>query len=192
LKPWARRLLVAPAGYHPARRSMPHHRFLIDLDRVGSSYLLLLAIVAVGALAGLLFRVGVAGRIIAVVSVLVQGGIRAGFRLWVVLLSWAPWPAYLALVVAFLLLGLAGGRAVPWLNVACALVLLFLGVTACLAYMFIDVERYEVARGYKALHNPLKGQELAVNLIRFGTHVGVPLLASASVAVVLGFALLNE
>ena len=42
----------------------------------------------------------------------------------------------------------------------CGLVLLFLGVTACLAYMFIDVERYEVARGYKALHNPVQGQEL--------------------------------
>ena len=24
--------------------------------------------------------------------------------------------------------------------------------------MFIDLERYEVERGYKAVHNPLKGQ----------------------------------
>ena len=29
---------------------------------------------------------------------------------------------------------------------------------ACLAYMFIDLERNEVERGHKAVHNPLKGQ----------------------------------
>ena len=70
----------------------------------------------------------------------------------------------------------------PWLAVLCGAVLLFMGVTACLAYMFIDLERYEVGRGYKAVHNPLKGQELAVNLVRYGHQVGVPLLAAASVA----------
>ena len=40
--------------------------------------------------------------------------------------------------------------------------------------MFIDVERYEVERGYKAVHDPLKGQELAPNLARYGHQVGVP------------------
>ena len=57
-----------------------------------------------------------------------------------------------------------------------------MGLVACLAYMFIDVERYEVARGYKALHNPLKGQRLAVELARYGHQVGVPLLAAAASA----------
>ena len=33
-----------------------------------------------------------------------------------------------------------------------------MGLTTCLAYMFIDLERCEVERGYKAVHNPLKGQ----------------------------------
>ncbi len=66
-----------------------------------------------------------------------------------------------------------------------------MGLATCLAYMFIDLERYEVERGYKALHNPLKGQELALHLVRYGQRVGVPLLAAAAVAVIGGFALLN-
>jgi hypothetical protein len=84
---------------------------------------------------------------------------------------------------------LGGHSAIPPL--ICGLALLFLGVTACLAYLFIDLERYDVARGYKALHNPLKGQELAANLVRYGPQVGMPLLLVASVGVVAGFALLN-
>ncbi len=44
------------------------------------------------------------------------------------------------------------------LTVVCAMIPLFMGLTACLAYMFIDLERYEVDRGHKAVHKPLKGQ----------------------------------
>ena len=39
-----------------------------------------------------------------------------------------------------------------------------MGAIACLAYMFIDLERNEVERGHKAVHNPLKGQVLALHL----------------------------
>ena len=46
------------------------------------------------------------------------------------------------------------------------LALLLIGVTSCVAYIVIDQERYEVARGYKVLHNPGKGQELAFELPR--------------------------
>jgi hypothetical protein len=66
-----------------------------------------------------------------------------------------------------------------------------MGLATVLAYMFIDLERYEVARGYKALHNPLKGQRLATELARYGHQVGVPLLASAAVGMIGGFALVN-
>ena len=59
-------------------------------------------------------------------------------------------------------MGVAGWAAV--MSVGCALAALGLGLAAVLAYMFIDVERYEVARGYKALHDPLKGQKLAAEL----------------------------
>ena len=58
--------------------------------------------------------------------------------------------------------------------------------------MFIDLERYEVERGYKAVHNLLKGQELAVHLGRYGEQVSVPLLVAATVGMVGGFALLNQ
>ena len=86
---------------------------------------------------------------------------------------------------------MAGG---PWpaLRVLCGLAPLFMGIIACLAYMFIDLERNEVERGHKAIHNPLKGQVLAMNLERYGKQVRIPLLISATVALIGGFALLNQ
>ena len=48
------------------------------------------------------------------------------------------------------------------------------------------------SRGYKAVHNPLKGQELALYLVRYGQKVGVPLLAAATAGMIGGFALLNQ
>ena len=86
---------------------------------------------------------------------------------------------------------MAGG---PWpgLRVLFGLVPLFMGIIACLAYMFIDLERNEVERGHKAIHNPLKGQVLAMNLERYGRQVRIPLLISATVALIGGFALLNQ
>ncbi len=166
--------------------------FLLDLDRVGSSYSLLLAFVGLGVLAGLLFWSGIVGRVLGLVSLLIHRGIAAGFWLWKRLLAWATWPLFLALVVVVLLAGLASEPISPFLPLLCGVTLLLLGVTTCLAYMSIDLERYEVARGYKALHNPLKGQELAINLVRHGPQVGVPLLAAATVGVVAGFALTNQ
>lgn len=57
--------------------------------------------------------------------------------------------------------------------------------------MFIDIELYEVARGLKALHDPMKRQRLAAEVARYGHQVGVPLLASSAVGMLGGFALLN-
>ncbi len=91
-----------------------------------------------------------------------------------------------------LVLGWAAGLEASWLAVLSGAALLFIGVTACLAYMFIDLERYEVGRGYKAVHNPLKGQQLAVNLVHYGHRAGVSLLMTAAVAAVGGFAMLNQ
>src|SRR3954449_5347971 len=138
---------------------MPTLALVLDLERVGSSYLLLGTFVALGVLAVALFYTGGLNVVLGLVRLVVQGAIRTGFRLWARLLSWATWPLFFALVVAVLGLGLWGTRVAPPLALACGAALLFLGVTTCLAYMFIDLERYEVARGYKALHNPLKGQE---------------------------------
>ena len=112
--------------------------------------------------------------------------------MWRRLFSWADWPRFLAVVVALLTLGWTAGLLAPWFAVLSGAALLFTGVTACLAYMFIDLERYEVGRGYKAVHNPLKGQQLAVNLIEYGHRVGLPLLTAAAVAAIGGFAMLNQ
>ena len=87
--------------------------------------------------------------------------------------------------------GVAGGP-LPGLRVVCGLAPLFMGAIACLAYMFIDLERNEVERGHKAVHNPLKGQVLAMNLERYGKQVRIPLLIAATVALIGGFALLNQ
>ncbi len=46
----------------------------------------------------------------------------------------------------------------PELRIVCGLVPLFMGIIACLAYMFIDIERYEVEQGHKAIHNPSRGR----------------------------------
>src|SRR5205807_3050198 len=55
-----------------------------------------------------------------------------------------------------------------------------------------DLERYEVERGHMAVHNPLKGQSPAMHLARYGQQVRVPLLIAATVALIGGFALLNQ
>ena len=47
-------------------------------------------------------------------------------------------------------------------------------------------------RGYKSIHNPLKGQILAENLKHYGKQVRIPLLIAATVAMIGGFALLNQ
>lgn len=123
---------------------------------------------------------------------IVRGSIRRGFLLWERLFAWASWPLLLAITAGLLTVGWAAAGFVPVVTVACALAPLCMGLTACLAYMFIDLERYEVERGHKAVHNPLKGQGLALDLVRYGPQVGVPLLASATIGMIGGFALLNQ
>jgi HEAT repeat protein len=167
-------------------------KWFVELDRVHSSYLLLAGLASVAITAFLLHRVGVIGAVLQVVGILVRLGIGQGFRLWERLLSWASWKLFLALVIGFLVTGIWAGGTWPVLKVGLGLAPLFMGVIACLAYMYIDLERYEVERGYKAVHNPMKGQELAVHLARYGPMVRVPLLIAATVAMVGGFALFNQ
>jgi HEAT repeat protein len=165
--------------------------FLIRLNQLDSSYLILLLVVGAGLAAGALFYTGVLGWIIGGVGRLLGGCIRKGFQLWELLFGWATLPIFLGIVLGWLALGWIASWFFPLLTIVCALIPIFMGVTACLAYMFIDLERYEVARGHKAVHNPLKGQGLADYLMRYGHQVGVPLLAAASFGMIGGFALLN-
>jgi HEAT repeat protein len=166
--------------------------WVIELDRADLDYAVLGTLALAALTAWLLFRVGLLGWALRLLGGAVRGSVRLGFALWERTLSWAPWPLFFAVAVGLLLTGGVAAAYRPGLTVACAVAALFMGVAACLAYMFIDLERYEVERGYKAIHNPLKGQELARHLARYGHRVGVPLLAAATVAAVGGFALLNE
>ncbi len=160
-------------------------------DQLDSSSLVLVCLAVLGAAAVVLIKLRVMGWVLRLLGVAVRAGVRAGFEAWKRLFSWADWPRFFGVVLGLLAAGWVGGLLTPWLSVLCGAALLFTGVTACLAYMFIDLERYEVGRGYKAVHNPLKGQQLASNLIQYGPRVGVPLLMAAAVAAIGGFAMLN-
>src|SRR5690348_11951065 len=113
-------------------------RFLFDLDRVGASYLLLLTFAGLGLSAGVLFWLGVVGVVLRAVQVVIQSGVRAGFRLWARLLASASWPWFLALALALVMLGLVLRPVLPFMAVVCGTALLFLGVITCLAYVFLD------------------------------------------------------
>lgn len=164
----------------------------LSFSRVGSSYLILAALAALLVVAGVCFQIGLIDFVFRVFGKIVKGGILRGFLLWEALFSQARWSVFLLMSVGFIAIGVMTSDDVPIVTLLCGIGTLFMGVTACLAYMHIDLERYAVERGYKSIHNPVKGQDLATHLILYGDRVGVPLLAAAAVAVIGGFALLNQ
>ena len=166
--------------------------WLIELDQVHSSYLLLGTLALAGSVLGILYQIGLLGWVIRLVGIGIRSAIRNGFLVWRRLLSWATWPLFLGTVAGLLFLGWALNGVLPALTLLCGFAPLFMGVTTCLAYMFIDLERYEVERGYKAVHNPLKGQELAYHLAEFGQQVRFPLLVVATLGMIAGFAMFNQ
>ena len=170
---------------------MDQIRSVIRLDQLSSSYFVILFLTLIAIAAGFLFRIGVIPWGLRVFAYLVRTSIVGGFRLWERLFAWASWPLFLTIVLSFLFVGWACSGTLPFLTLLCAVVPLFMGVTACLAYMMIDLERYSVARGHKSVNNPLDGQELAANLVRYGQAVGVPLMITSTIGMVGGFAMLN-
>ncbi len=166
--------------------------WLVRLEHFHTSYLLLGMLVGTALAAGVLFRIGLAGWMLRCFAEVVRASIRGGFRTWEYLLGWASWTEFLGIVCALLLAGGIFGGWVPALRILCGLALLIMGSSACFSYMFIDLERNEVERGYKTIHNPLKGQIVADGLIRYGKQVRIPLLIAATVAMIGGFALLNQ
>jgi HEAT repeat protein len=169
----------------------PDFSLLQHLDRL-NSLSLLLGFALLALFLALLYATGLLGLLLSLVQKLFQGSIWLGFLIWRRCLSWAQWPAFLVLVFGLLAIGMFGGERFPYLGLLCGLLLLVGGISTCLAYVLIDLERYEVARGYKALHKPLQGQELASNLVRYGPQVGPLLMILASVAVIGGFTLTND
>jgi hypothetical protein len=117
--------------------------------------------------------------------------LQAGFRLWKRLFAGLHWGALLGIILGAQLFGMFGGGAWSLLCILGGLALLLIGVTGCIAYVIVDQERYEVSRGYKVLHSPVSGQQLAENLLRYGPRVGLSLLLTACLASITGFTLLN-
>jgi HEAT repeat protein len=166
--------------------------WLLRLDQTLSSYSILTAILGVILLVGVLERIGLLGWALEQFGRATRWAVRSGFLAWERCLSWASWWVFLLLAAMLLITGAFATDIVPAVTLGCAALSLAMGVSACLAYMFIDVERYEVERGRKAVHDPAKGQELAPNVARYGHQVEVTLLAGAAAAVIGGFALLNQ
>lgn len=164
--------------------------FLVHLDQLRSSYLVVLLLVLLVSAAIILFKIGLIEWAMIALASAIRGSIHYGFQFWRRFFSWASWRSFLAMVATSLLIGWAMQHQ-SMLTIVFAMIPLFMGTTACLAYMHIDLERYAVSRGHKAVHNPLAGQELAVNLVQHGQAVGVPLLVTAAAGMIGGFALLN-
>jgi HEAT repeat protein len=165
--------------------SLPH------LGKYDPSTAILISVIVAAAMIFVLLKLGAIRFLVSSFSKVVRRFVRAGFELWKRTLVWAIWPYFAFTIAVVLALDWLVVDWWPWFGLISGTILLYMGVITCLAYMFVDVERYEVGRGYKALYNPLKGQELATSLARYGHQVGVPLLLAASVAAVCGFALLN-
>ncbi len=132
------------------------------LDHFNSSQVVLLAFVAAAAVGGALYLLGVVNLAVRLSAWLIRSLLRGGFACWAALLAWMPWPVLLGLIIVGQFLAWFSGPRHWHLDIAVGALLLFIGLTSVMAYMVIDQERYEVARGHKALHNPGKGQELLV------------------------------
>lgn len=167
-------------------------RWIVDLEHVRTSYLLLGTLAAGGIAAGVLFKLGVVGWALRAFGLIVRTCVELGFRTWEAILGWASWEYFLAISLALLAAGEVLGRGFPAARIPCGLALIVIGASACFAYMFIDRERNEVERGYKSIHNVQKGQRPAEHLKRHGRQVRVPLLICASFAAITGFAMLNQ
>src|SRR5947209_8339232 len=100
------------------------------LSQVHTSYLVLGTLALIALAAGVFYQTGILGWLLTGIGRGVQFSLRAGFRLWAACFSWAPWPVYLAAVVAALGLGIWTG--LPALALLCGLLLAFMGTTACL------------------------------------------------------------
>lgn len=163
-----------------------------SLDRVRSSYSILASLFILLVVVGVCYQTGLIDLLFRVFGKFVKWSIWRGFLVWEALFSQARWWVFLMITVGLISIGVMTADDVPVIALLCGLSTLFMGVTACLAYMHIDLERYAVERGYKSIHNPVKGQDLAAHLVLYGDRVGVPLLGASAVAVIGGFALLNQ
>src|SRR5688500_15685400 len=95
--------------------------WVVEVDQLHTSYLILTTLVALALTAGVLYAVGLFGWAMRLLGMAVRGSIRAGFLVWERLLAWAAWPVFLAVVLGLLGAGAAVSRPAPGLAVICAL-----------------------------------------------------------------------
>ena len=124
---------------------MDNTSWFAKLEQAQTSYLLLGTLAVTVLVAGILYQIGLIGWVLRGLGRIVRGGIRSGFLLWERLLAWASWPLFLAIVFGLLLVGGVTGGPLPALRVLFGLATLLMGAIACLAYMFIDLERNELS-----------------------------------------------
>ncbi len=136
--------------------SLPH------MGMYDPSFDILVSVIVFAMIGWIAIKVGIVRLVVGLLSKIVRKFVHAGFLLWKQTLVWALWPFFLLTVAAALGLDWLTADHWPVIGIVSGAALLYMGVVTCLAYMFIDLERYEVGRGYKALHNPLKGQALAL------------------------------
>src|SRR5688572_30903144 len=116
--------------------------WLVRLDQTLSSYSILVALVAVLLLVAALDQLGALGWALRQFGRATRWAVRRGFLVWERWLSWANWWVYLILAASLLTAGALVVGSLPVVSLSCAALTLAMGVVACLAYMFIDVERY--------------------------------------------------
>src|ERR1700692_4017189 len=73
--------------------------WVIELDQINSSSLFLLTLATAALVGVLFFYLGLIRWGLRLVGLLIRISIAKGFRLWEYLLSWAPWPLFLAIVL---------------------------------------------------------------------------------------------
>src|SRR5262245_58790843 len=110
---------------------------------LGSSEALLGGFAITVILTGVLYELGMLNAVIRGLTRTVVGIVRIGFVAWKRTLSWLPWPVLLAAVLVVHGAGLL--TAAPG-AIAGGAVLLIAGISACLAYVYLDLERSAVER----------------------------------------------
>src|SRR5262245_55996821 len=105
-----------------------------EVETLPSSYIILALFAALGVAAGLLLRLGLIGRALHALGLVVRGSVRQGFLLWRLLFGWAAWRAFLGLALALLVAGWAANGRLPSFTACAGLAALVMGLTACLAY----------------------------------------------------------
>ena len=157
-----------------------------------SARLILAGIAALIAVTLVTYQSGVLGWILKIIGSILGFAVRTGFGFWRRYLSWTNSLGFMIVILGLITAGWWEADENPNLTILLGIVPMLMGMAACLAYIHLEQEHYEIERGNKALHNPLKGQEEAKDFARFGYKMDILLLVAAAIGMIGGFALFNQ